>query len=59
MEIERLPEINFYSEVNPGISNEWDMFWIMPHKEKVEYFEISPDFRKNKIRFIVESSKER
>lgn len=58
-EIERLPEVKSFFLVKPGISPEWDMFWLMPEKAKVTFFEMSFDFRTNKMRFEIETSKER
>lgn len=57
-EIERLPEFKGFFEVEPGISNEWDAFWLMPENRKVTFFEMSFDFRKKKIRFEIESQNE-
>jgi len=56
-DFERLPEYKYYFLVDPGISNEWDMFWLMSYDEEISYFEICYDYRRKKMVFHKESQK--
>lgn len=54
MEIDRLPEIKMGWEVQPGLSNEWDLFWLMHENKRMSFFEMFPNFRTGKIGYTIE-----
>jgi hypothetical protein len=54
MEIDRLPEIKMGWEVEPGLSNEWDLFWLMHEDKRMQCFEMFPNFRTGKIGYMIE-----
>lgn len=54
LEIERLPEIKMGWEVKPGLSNEWDLFWLIHEDKRIQFFEMFPNFRTGKIGYGIE-----
>ena len=51
---ERFPNIKTKFEIEQGLSNEWDMFWLTSSGRRILYFEFSFNFRTEKNEYDID-----